>query len=65
MVEWSSLPQHLDQQPTIPAIGTTSPAMETTPALVKLMDIGLGAYPLVNVSEHLKTCLKLKAKVEG
>ena len=43
----------------------TSSAMETALALVKLMDIGLGAYPLVNVSEHLKTCLKLKAKVEG
>ena len=65
MVEWSSLPPQLDQQLTTPAIEDTFSAMETALALVKLMDIGLGAYPLVNVSEHLKTRLKLKAKVEG
>ena len=66
MVEWSSLTPQLDQQPTTLAIRATSSAMGTALALVKLMDIGLvGAYPLVNVSKHVKTCLKLKAKVEG
>ena len=55
MVEWSSLPPQWGQQPTTLAIGTTSSAMETALALVKLMDIGLvGAYPLVNVRNMLK-----------
>ena len=53
MVKWSSLPPQLDQQPTTPAIRATSSAMETAPALVKLMENGLGAYPLVNVSEQV------------
>ena len=53
MVKWSSLPPQLDQQPTTPAIDNTSSAMETAPALVKLMENGLGAYPLVNVSEQV------------
>ena len=52
MVEWSSLPQQLDQQPTTHAIEDTFSAMETAPALVKLMENGLGAYQLVNVSKH-------------
>ena len=51
MVEWSSLTPQLDQQPTIPAIGTTFSAMETALALVKLIGSGLGAHPLVNVSD--------------
>ena len=55
----------MDQQPTTPAIEDTSSAMETALALVKLMESGLGAHPLVNVSEHVETCLKLKAQVEG
>ena len=50
MVEWSSLPPQWGQQPTTPAIGTTFSAMETALTLVKLMDSGLGAHPLVNVS---------------
>ena len=27
--------------------------MKTAPSLVKLMEYGLGAHPLVNVSEHV------------
>ena len=50
MVEWSSLPPQLDQQLATPAIGTTSSAMQTALALVKPMGSGLGAHPLVNVS---------------
>ena len=65
MVKWSSLTPQLDQQPTTPAIRATSSAMQTALTLVKLMDSGLGAHPLVNVSKHVKPCLKLKAKVEG
>ena len=65
MVKWSSLTLQLDQQPTTPAIEDTSSAIETAFALVKLMESGLGAHPLVNVSEHVETCLKLKAQVEG
>ena len=53
MVEWSSLPPQLGQQPTTPAIEDTSSVMGTALTLVKLMDSGLGAYPLVNVSEHI------------
>ena len=53
MVKWSSLTPQLDQQPTTPAIGATFSAMETATALVKLMEYGLGAHPLVNVSEHV------------
>ena len=53
MVEWSSLPQQLDQQLATPAIEDTSSAMETALALVKLIENGLGAYPLVNVSEQV------------
>ena len=53
MVEWSSLRQQLDQQPTTPAIEDTSSVMETALTLVKLMENGLGAHPLVNVSEQV------------
>ena len=53
MVKWSSLTPQLDQQPTTPATRDTFSAMETAPALVKLMENGLGAHPLVNVSEHI------------
>ena len=53
MVKWSSLTPQLDQQPATPAMKTTFSAMETAPALVKLMEIGLGAHPLVNVSEYI------------
>ena len=53
MVKWSSLSPQLDQQPTTPAIRGTFSAMETALALVKLMECGLGAHPLVNVSEHV------------
>ena len=60
MAWWSSLtPAQLDQQPTTPAIGATFSVMETAPALVKLIENGLGAHPLVNVSEHVKTCLNV------
>ena len=59
MVKWSSLPPQLDQQPTTPAIMGTFSVMEAAPALVKLMECGLGAHPLVNVSEHVKTCLNI------
>ena len=59
MVRWSSLTPQLDQQSTIPAIHATFLVMETAPALVKLMECGLGAHPLVNVSEHVKTCLNI------
>ena len=52
MVKWNSLTPQLDQRPTTPVIGTTLSAMETASALVKLMECGLGAHPLVNVSEH-------------
>ena len=51
MVKWRSLPSRLDQQPTTPAIGDTFSAMETAPALVTLMESGMGAHHLVNVSE--------------
>ena len=53
MVKWNSLTPQLDQQPTTPAIVDTFSAMETAPALVKLVEGGLGAHPLVNVSEHV------------
>ena len=53
MVTWSSLTPQLDQQPTTPVIRTTFSVMETAPELVKLMDSGLGAHPLVNVSEYI------------
>ena len=53
MVKWSSLTPQLDQQPTTSAIRATFSAMKTAPALVKLMDSGLGAHPLVNVSEYI------------
>ena len=53
MVKWSSLTPQLDQQPSTPAIRATFSAMETAPALVKLMENGLGAHPLVNVSKHV------------
>ena len=53
MVKWRCLTPQLDQQPTTPAIRATFSAMETAPALVKLMEYGLGAHPLVNVSEHV------------
>ena len=54
MVKWSSLTPQLDQQPTTPAIkAILFSAMKTAPALVKLMEYGLGAHPLVNVSEHV------------
>ena len=53
MVKWSSLTPQLDQQPTTPAIGATLSAIETAPALVKLMECGLGAHPLVNVSNSV------------
>ena len=53
MVKWNSLTPHLDQQPTIPAIRAIFSAMETALALVKLMENGLGAHPLVNVSEYI------------
>ena len=51
MVKWSSLTPQLDQQPTTTALRTTLLAMETALALVKLMECGLGAHPLVNVSD--------------
>ena len=50
MVKWSSLTPQLDQQPTTPAIRATFSAMETALVLVKLMECGLEAHPLVNVS---------------
>ena len=53
MVKWSSPPPQLDQQPTTPAIMGTFSVMEAAPALVKLMECGLGAHPLVNVSEYI------------
>ena len=53
MVKYSSLTPQLDQRPTTPAVRTTLSAMETAPALVKLVEGGLGAHPLVNVSEHV------------
>ena len=59
MVKWSSLTPQLDQQPTTPAIRDTFSAMETARRLVKLIENGLGAHPLVNVSEHVKTCLNV------
>ena len=59
MVKWSSLTPQLDQQPTTPAIMDTPSAMEAAPALVRLMECGLGAHPLVNVSKHATTCLNV------
>ena len=53
MVRWSSLTPQLDQQPTTPVIRITFSVMETAPVLAKLMDSGLGAHPLVNVSEYI------------
>ena len=53
VVTWSSLTPQLDQQPATPAIRATFSVMETAPALAKLMDSGLGAHPLVNVSEYI------------
>ena len=53
MVKWSSLTPQLGQQLTTPAIEDTFSAMETAPTLVKLMESGLGAHPLVNVSEQV------------
>ena len=53
MVKWNSSTPQLDQQPATPAIKDTVSAAETTPSLVKLMDSGLGAHPLVNVSEYI------------
>ena len=58
MVMWSSLTPQSDQQPTTPATGATFSVMETAPTLVNLMDCGLGAHPLVNVSEHVKHLYK-------
>ena len=52
VVKWSSQTPQLDQQPATPAIRATFSVMETAPALAKLMDSGLGAHPLVNVSEY-------------
>ena len=49
MVKWSSLAPYLGQQPTTPAIWATVSAMETTLALVKLMENGLGIHLHVNV----------------
>ena len=37
--------------------------MDTAPALVKLMECGLGARPLVNVSEHVTINVKLSIRV--
>ena len=59
MVKWSTLTPQLDQQPTTPAIRATFSAMETARGLVKLIENGLGAHPLVNVSEYVKTCLNV------
>ena len=53
MVKWSSLTPQLEQQPTTPAIRAMFSAMEAVPTLVKLMECGLGAHLLVNVSEHV------------
>ena len=53
MVKWNSPTPQLDQWLTTPAIRDTFSAMEAAPALVKLMESGLGAHPLVNVSEHI------------
>ena len=53
MVKWSSLAPLLDQEPATPAIDDTVSETETTPSPVKLMDSGLGAHPLVNVSEYI------------
>ena len=53
MVKWSSQTPQLDQQPTTPAIRATLSAVETTTALVKLMEYGLGAHPLVIVSNKI------------
>ena len=62
MVKWNSLTPQSDQQPTTPAIRDTFSALETAPALVKLMENGLVAHPLVNVS--VRTChLKLNLSV--
>ena len=58
MVKWSSLTPQLDPLPATPAIRATFSAMETAPALVKLMKCGLGANPLVNVSEHITINVK-------
>ena len=57
MVKWSSQTPQLDRQPTIPAIHDTFSVMETAPALAKLMESGLGAHPLVNVSECMSFLL--------
>ena len=59
MVRWSSLTPQLAQQPTTAAIVDIFSAMETVLALVKLMESGLGAHPLVNVSEHVKIYLNI------
>ena len=53
MVRWSSSTPQLDQQPATVAIDDTVSETETTPSLVKLLDSGLGAHPLVNVSEYI------------
>ena len=58
MVKYSSPTPQLDQRPTTPAVRTILSAMETAPALVKLMECGLGAHPLVNVSEHVTIDVK-------
>ena len=55
---WSSLTPQLDQRPATPAVRTTLSAMETAPALAKLMEYGLGTHPLVNVSEHVTINVK-------
>ena len=49
MVRWSSLAPYLGQQPTTPAVRATVSSMETTLALVKLMENGLEIHLLVNV----------------
>ena len=63
MAKWNSLTPQLDQQPTTPAIRDTFSAMETALALVKLTENGLGAHPLVNVSEHIKQWVNMSIMV--
>ena len=65
MVKWNSLTPQLDQQPTIPVIGDTFSAMETAPALVKLMGSGLGAHLLVNVSKHVILNLSVRFAMQS
>ena len=65
MVKYSSPTPQLDQWPTTPAVRTILSAMETAPALVKLMECGLGAHPLVNVSEHVTIDVKSPSKSQS